>query len=51
MVNMLIAAESCKKTNEENFNKPLEMTKTKKALRKLMNVIFVIKNVLTKILK
>ena len=36
---------------KKNFNKPLEMTKTKKALRKLMNVIFVIKNVLTKMLK
>ena len=36
---------------KKNFNKPLEMAKTKKALRKLMNVIFVIKNVLTEILK
>ena len=36
---------------KKNFNKPLGMTKTKKALRKLMNVIFVIKNVLKKILK
>lgn len=36
---------------KKNFNKPLEMTKAKKNLRKLMNVIFVIKNVLTKILK
>ena len=36
---------------KKNFNKPFEMTKTKKALRKLMNVIFVIKNVLKKILK
>ena len=36
---------------KKNFNKPLEMAKTKKALRKLVNVIFVIKNVLTEILK
>ena len=28
---------------KKNFNKPLEMTKTKKTLRKLINVIFVIK--------
>ena len=50
MEKMLYEVNYCKKVMTNNFNKPLKMTdEDEQILRKLANVIFVIKNILIKI--